>query len=55
MTWIKGGENMAEDMAIIDIPCTIEEKAQLLDILCALDVKPSYVVEYFLKNYKKQE
>lgn len=54
MTWIKGDDNMDEDTAIIDIPCTIEEKAQLLDILCALDVKPSYIVEYFLENYKKE-
>ena len=45
---------MDEEMAIIDVPCTLEEKAQLLDILCELDVKPSYVVEYFIKNFKKE-
>ena len=45
---------MDDSSAIIDIPCTVEEKAQLLDILCALDVKPSYVIEYFLENYKNE-
>lgn len=51
---INGGRLMKEDTAIIDIPCTIEEKAQLLDILCELDVKPSYLIEYFIENFKKE-
>ena len=55
MTQIKGGESMEKVLDDTwDIPCTTEEKAQLLDILCALDVKPSYVLEYFLKNNKKE-
>lgn len=57
MIVIKGGETMEKVLDDTwDIPCTTEEKLKVLDILCELDERPSYILEVFLKKYgnKKQ-
>ena len=48
-----GGESMTDKVLndVWDIPCTTEEKLKVLDILCELDERPSYILEVFLKEY----
>lgn len=50
-----GGETMDEDDMIWTIPCTTEDKLKVMDILCKLDKKPSYVLDVFLKAYGNQK
>lgn len=44
---------MDDDMTTINIQCTAEEKAEVMDILNSIDKDPSFMLDLFIESHKE--